>query len=129
MITKDAVLCMLRRCCCCCYVTSVMFESVRPHRWQPTRLLCPWDSPRQEHWSGSPLPSPFVFVTPRTVAHQVPLSLGFSRQEYCSGLPFSPLEGEGQGTFLTQGSNPCFIMSPAFGGGFVTTSTTWEAPN
>ena len=27
-------------------------------------------------------------VTPWTVAHQVPLSLGFSRQEYSSGLPF-----------------------------------------
>ena len=22
-----------------------MSNSVRPHRWQPTRLLCPWDSP------------------------------------------------------------------------------------
>ena len=22
-----------------------MSDSVRPHRWQPTRLLCPWDSP------------------------------------------------------------------------------------
>ena len=22
-----------------------MFNSVQPHRWQPTRLLCPWDSP------------------------------------------------------------------------------------
>ena len=30
--------------CCCCYVASVMSNSVRPHRWQPTRLLCPWDS-------------------------------------------------------------------------------------
>ena len=29
----------------CCYVASVVFESVRPHRWQPTRLLCSWDSP------------------------------------------------------------------------------------
>ena len=28
-----------------------------------------------------------LFVTPWTVAHQVPLSLGFSRQEYWSGLP------------------------------------------
>ena len=28
------------------------------------------------------------FVTPWTVARQVPLSLGFPRQEYCSGLPF-----------------------------------------
>ena len=29
-----------------------------------------------------------VFATPWTVAHQAPLSLGFSRQEYWSGLPF-----------------------------------------
>ena len=29
-----------------------------------------------------------LFVTPWTVARQVPLSVGFSRQEYWSGLPF-----------------------------------------
>ena len=29
-----------------------------------------------------------LFVTPRTVAHQAPLSMGFSRQEDLSGLPF-----------------------------------------
>ena len=29
-----------------------------------------------------------LFVTPWTVAHQVPPSMGFSRQEYWSGLPF-----------------------------------------
>ena len=29
-----------------------------------------------------------LFVTPWTVAHQPPLSIGFSRQEYWSGLPF-----------------------------------------
>ena len=28
------------------------------------------------------------FATPWTVAHQAPLSVGFSRQEYWSGLPF-----------------------------------------
>ena len=32
-------------CCCCCYITLVMSDSVRPHRWQPTRLPHPWDSP------------------------------------------------------------------------------------
>ena len=26
-------------------VASVMFDSVRPHRWQPPRLPRPWDSP------------------------------------------------------------------------------------
>ena len=29
-----------------------------------------------------------LFATPWTVAHQAPLSMGFSRQEYWSGLPF-----------------------------------------
>ena len=29
-----------------------------------------------------------LFVTPWTVAYQVPLSMGFSRQEHWSGLPF-----------------------------------------
>ena len=31
-----------------------------------------------------------LFVTPRTVAYRAPLSMGFSRQEYRSGLPFPP---------------------------------------
>ena len=31
-----------------------------------------------------------LFVTPWTVAHQAPLSTGFSRQEYWSGLPCPP---------------------------------------
>ena len=29
-----------------------------------------------------------LFLTPGIVAHQVPLSMGFPRQEYWSGLPF-----------------------------------------
>ena len=32
-------------CCCCCKVALGVSNSVRPHRWQPTRLLYPWDSP------------------------------------------------------------------------------------
>ena len=39
-----------------------------------------------------------------TVAHQAPLSMGFSRQEHWSGLPFHP-----QGIFPTQGLNPCLL--------------------
>ena len=34
-----------------------------------------------------------LFVTPWTVAYQAPLSMGFSRQEYWSGLPF-PSSGD-----------------------------------
>ena len=32
-------------CCCCCQATSVVSDSVRPHRRQPTGLPHPWDSP------------------------------------------------------------------------------------
>ena len=32
-------------CCCCCCVASVVSDSVRLHRQQPTRLPRPWDSP------------------------------------------------------------------------------------
>ena len=32
-----------------------------------------------------------LFVTPWTVAHQAPTSMGFSRQEHWSGLPFPSL--------------------------------------
>ena len=35
----------------------------------------------------------WLFATPWTVAHQVPLSMGFSRQEYWSGLPCPPPGG------------------------------------
>ena len=36
---------LARLCCCFCWVASVVSDSVRPHRWQPTRLPRPWDSP------------------------------------------------------------------------------------
>ena len=37
---------------CCCQVTSVVSDSVRPHRWQPTRLHHPWDSPGENTGVG-----------------------------------------------------------------------------
>ena len=33
----------------------------------------------------------WLVATPRTAAHQAPLSMGFSRQEYWSGVPLPPL--------------------------------------
>ena len=42
-----------------------------------------------------------LFVTLWTMARQAPLSMGFFKQEYWSGLPCPPL----QGIFPTQGSN------------------------
>ena len=46
-------------------------------------------SPYRIEWSEVKLLSPVrLFETPRTVAYQTPLSMGFSRQEYWRGLPF-----------------------------------------
>ena len=53
------------------------------------------------------------YVTPWTAARQAPLSMGFSRQEHWSGLPF-PSTGD----LPHPGTGP---MSPALAGGFFTT--------
>ena len=44
-----------------------------------------------------------LFVTPRTVAYQPPLSMGFSRQEYWSRLPF-PSPGDLRDPGIERGS-------------------------
>ena len=44
--------------------------------------------PRQNYWKVKSLSHVRLFATPRTVAYQAPPSMGFSRQEYWSGLPF-----------------------------------------
>ena len=55
----------------------------------------------------------WLFVTPWTVVRQAPLSLGFSRQEYCSGLPFpSP------GDLPHPGIEPASPELPALAGRF-----------
>ena len=63
-----------------------------------------------------------LFVIPWTVACQAPLSMGFSRQEYWSGLPFPSPRG-----LPDLGMEPKSLTSPALAGWFFTTSTTWEA--
>ena len=65
-----------------------------------------------------------LFATLRTVAHQAPLSMGFSKKEYWSGLPCPPPED-----FPKWGIEPASLTSPALAGGFFTTSATWEAPS
>ena len=55
-------------------------------------------------------------VAPWTVAHQAPLSLGFSRQDYWSGLPFPP-----PGGLPDPGIGPTSLVSPALASGFFTT--------
>ena len=54
------------------------------------------------------------FVTPWTVARQAPLSTGFSRQEYWSGLPCPP-----PGDLPDPGMESASLMSPALAGRFI----------
>ena len=68
------------------------------------------------HFSGV-----LLFATLWTVACQDPLPMGFSRQEYWSGLSF-PLPGD----LPNPGIKPTSFMSPALSSGFITTNTTWE---
>ena len=62
-----------------------------------------------------------LFATLWTVAPQAPLSMGFTRQEYQSGLPCSP-----PGDLPDSGIEPASLISTALAGGFFT-SATWEA--
>ena len=79
-----------------------MFDSVRPHRQQHTRLLRLWDSPGKNTGVGCHFVLQCMKVksesevaqcarllaTPWTT-YLAPPSMGFSRQEYCSGVPWT----------------------------------------
>ena len=84
-----------------------MSDSVCPHRRQPTRFPHPWDSPGKNtgvgcHFllqcmkvksEGEVAQSCPTLATPWTAAYQAPPSMGFSRQEYWSGVPLpSPVQ-------------------------------------
>ena len=62
------------------------------------------------------------FATLWTVARQTLLSMGFSKQEYWSGLPCPP-----PGDLPNPGIELTSLMSPALAGWFFTTTATWEA--
>ena len=88
--------------------------TVRPHRWQPTRRPRPWDSlgkntgvgchfllqcmkVKRESEDAQSCPT---LSDPWTTVYQAPPSMGFSRQEYWSGLPLpSP---------ISKGSQNCY---------------------
>ena len=64
-----------------------------------------------------------LFAAPGTAACQAPLSMGFSRQEYWSGLS-CPSTGDPPYPGIKSASLTLFS---ALAGGFFTSSTTWEA--
>ena len=61
-------------------------------------------------------------MTLGAVVHQVLLSMGFSRHEHWSGLPFPP-----PGYLPDPGIKLMSLKSPELVGGFLNTSATWEA--
>jgi len=82
-------------CCCCCCVASVVSDSVRPHRQQPTRLPVPGIlQARTLEWVAISFSNAWkwkvkvkslsrvrLLATPLTAAYQAPPSMGFSRQK------------------------------------------------
>ena len=88
-------------CTGCCWVTSVVSDSLRPYRWQPTRMPHPWDSPDKNTGVGCHFLQCMKVKSESEVAQSCltlsdPMdcslpgsstSMGFSRQEYWSGVP------------------------------------------
>ena len=139
------------RSACVCAESLQPCPVLRPYVLQPTRLLCPWDSPDKNTAADckcpppSDLPDPGIFltqgsnlcllhlpalsgkppgkssvrshshiqlfVTPWTVAGQSPLSMGFPRQEYWSGVPCPT-----PGNLPDPGIEPSSFMSPVLAG-------------
>ena len=87
---------------------SVVSDSVRPHRRQPTRLPIPGIlQARTLEWVAISFSNAWkwkvkvksfsrvrLLATPWTAAYQAPPSMGFSRQKYWSGVPLPSLEGK-----------------------------------
>ena len=86
-----------------------MSDFVRLHRWQPTRLPRPWDSPgkntgagchfllqcmkvKSEKWKWSHSVVSDSWRPHGLQPTKVPPSMGFSRQEYWSGVPLPSLD-------------------------------------
>ena len=79
-------------------------------------VLVPW---KFWKWKCKSLSRVWLFATPWIIAHQAPLSMGFSRQEHWSGLP-CPSPGD----LPDPGIEPVSLMSSALAGMFFTTSAT-----
>ena len=89
----------------CVLSHSVMSNSLRPHRLQTTRLLCPIELSRQEYWSRLPFPSPpkeinITFVTRWATGHRsVPIKINHLRLPAinATGQPYA-LQSKGKRT-------------------------------
>ena len=114
-----------------------MFNSVRPHRRQPTRLPRTWDSPGKNTGVGCHFLLQCMKVksesevaqlcptlaTPWIAAYQAPPSIGFSRQKYWSGLPLpSPVIYPEETKIEKDTCTPLFIAA------LFSIARTWNQP-
>ena len=94
-----------------------MSDSVRPHRRQPTRLCCPWDSPGKNTGVGCHFLLQCMKVKSGSEVAQLcptvcyPMDCSLPGSSVCGDSP-GKNTGVGcqvllQGIFPTQGSNPC----------------------
>ena len=91
----------IRASCCCCQVALVVSDSVRPHRWQPTRLPRPWDSPGKNTGMGCHFLLQCMKVKSESEVTQLCLTLSDPRD--CS-LPGSFVHGIFQARVLVWGA-------------------------
>ena len=76
--------------CCCCCIASVVSDSVRPHRRQPTRLPRPWDSPGKNTGMGCHFLLQCMKVKSQS---EVPQSCPTLRNPMDCSLPGSSIHG------------------------------------
>jgi len=87
--------------CCRRQVTSVVSDSVRSHRWQPTRLPRPWDSPGKNTGVGCHLLLQCMKVKSESEVAQSCLTL---RDPMDCSLPGSSIHGIFQARVLEWGA-------------------------
>ena len=88
-------------CCCCCQVVSGVSDSVRPHRWQPTRLHHPRDSPGKNTGVGCHFFLQCMEVKSESEVAQLCLTL---RDPMDCSLPGSSIHGIFQARVLEWGA-------------------------
>ena len=99
---------------CCVYINIYLYTHTHTHtyiHWYIYMYSNTYRMCMQSHFSCD-----WLSATLRTVAHQAPLSMGFSRQEHWCGLPCPPA-----GDLSYPENEP---SSPALIGKFFTTSVT-----
>ena len=93
-----------------CHLRKITSFLCAPVSWSPAYVLSQF----------SPI---WLFMILWIIAHQAPLSMGFSRQEYWSGLPCPP-----PGDLLDTGVELASACVSCIASRFFTNWATWEAP-